>query len=67
MLVKRVNNIFRAGEKMDGKRKKKRGREREKNGLYRRITGGEGEKASFIVELVKKERRNFRMEIFSAL
>lgn len=67
MLVKRVNNIFRAGEKMDGKRKKK-GEEREKkNGLYRRITGGEGEKASFIVELVKKERRNFRMEIFSGL
>ena len=29
MLVKRVNNIFRAGEKMDGKRKKK-GEEREK-------------------------------------
>lgn len=54
VLVKRVNNIFRAREKMDGEKK---GRER-KNGLYRRITGREEEKASFI-ELVKKERRTF--------
>lgn len=67
VLVKRVNNIFRArGRKWMEKKGRQRERERErKNGLYRRITGREGEKASFI-ELVKEERRTFEWR-FSAV
>lgn len=69
MLVKRVNNIFRArGRKWVGKKReteRESEREKGKNGLYRRITGREGEKASFI-ELVKEERRTFEWR-FSAV